>query len=100
MSYSLQNTSRYLGEKGDTHWWSWTAFIKATDAESLKDIKYVEYQLHSSFENPIKKSRKESENFSITLKGWGTFLLRARIIFKDPNKEALLLTHDLKFVDV
>ena len=97
MSYALRNKSEYLGKKGNTHWWSWTAFIDANEGDSINDIKYVEYQLHSSFKNPIKKSRKASDNFSITLKGWGTFLLRARVVFKDPQGKTLSLSHTLEF---
>lgn len=99
MSYTLRNSSKYLGKKGDTHWWTWTAFIEASNGDTLNDVKYVEYQLHSSFTNPIKKSRKSSDGFSITLKGWGTFLLRARVVYKDPEKPALSLTHTLLFED-
>ncbi len=97
MSYALRNTSEYLGKKGDTHWWAWTAFIDATEGDNINDIKYVEYQLHSSFKNPIKKSRKASDNFAITLNGWGTFVLRARIVFKDPQIKTLALSHNLVF---
>lgn len=94
MSYALRNKSEYLGKKGNTHWWSWTAFIDANEGDSINDIKYVEYQLHSSFKNPIKKSRKASDNFSITLKGWGTFYCGQELFLKTlKSKHCLYLIH-------
>lgn len=97
MSFALKNTSKYLGMKGGTGWWSWTAYIESLNGEDLNEIKYVEYKLHSSFENPIKKSRKFSEGFPITMKGWGTFELKARIVFKDSTIRPIQLSHDLRF---
>ncbi|WP_223789428.1 pYEATS domain-containing protein [Marinicella meishanensis] len=97
MSFALTNTSRFYDTQGGTDWWQWKAFIEASDKASLDDIEYVEYQLHSSFRNPIKKSRNAAKAFAITNLGWGTFMLRARVVFKDKSKEPLLLEHYLEF---
>ncbi len=99
MSFILKNTSEYIGKKGETHWWSWTASIEATGNSSINDVKYVEYQLHSSFKNPVKRIRNSETGFAISAKGWGTFLLRARIMFKDLERKAVSLEHVLEFVD-
>lgn len=97
MSYTLTNNSEHAGTKGGTDWWRWTAFIEATDDSKLDDIKYVEYQLHSSFKNPIKRIRKPNDGFALSMKGWGTFLLRARLVFNDSSKVPITLEHELQF---
>ncbi len=96
----LNNTSKYLviDSIGDTNWWSWTAFIDEITEEELDSIEYVEYHLHPSFRNPIKRSRSKRNNFSITVKGWGVFELTARVKFKG-DKKNLFLTHKLEFED-
>ena len=66
-------------------------------AEELNKIEYVEYHLHSSFKNPVKRVRKIGGGFALSMKGWGTFNLKARVVFKDKNTNPLLLSHYLKF---
>ena len=97
MSFELTNTSQFIETIGDTQWWRWTAFIQEQGDSSLDEIKYVEYQLHSSFKNPIKRVRKSKGGFPITMKGWGIFQLKARVVFENPEFEPLLLTHMLRF---
>lgn len=97
MSFTLTNTSQLLETKGSTSWWRWTAFIKADGGSDLYEIKYVEYQLHSSFKNPIKRVRNPTGGFVLTMKGWGIFQLKARVVFKEPDRTPLLLTHMLQF---
>ncbi len=99
MSFVLKNTSKYIEKKGKTHWWLWKAFIETSGISSLDDVKYVEYQLHSSFKNPVKRVRNPKTNFAISAKGWGTFLLRARVVFKDSERQIISLEHILEFDD-
>jgi len=97
MSFYLTNVSQFVETKGNTNWWKWTARIKVEGDSSLDEIKYVEYQLHSSFKNPIKRIRKIEGGFALTMKGWGVFQLKARLIFVDPSIEPVLLVHMLEF---
>ena len=98
MSFELTNTASYLEKKGDTHWWEWTAFIDASSPSSLEDIEYVEYHLHSTFKTPVVRVRDSANGFAITRKGWGTFKLIAKLIFKS-GKKPLILSHELNFKD-
>ena len=97
MNLKLTNTSQYTGRKGDTHWWRWTAFIVSSDPDDLNDIEYVEYRLHPSFKNPIKWVKRKEGGFPITMLGWGTFELVAKVVFTDSRKKPILLKHYLNF---
>jgi transcription initiation factor IIF auxiliary subunit len=97
MSYVLTNSAEHVETKGGTNWWRWTAFIEAKGSSNLEKIKYVEYQLHSSFKNPIKRVRTSSDGFALSMKGWGTFLLRARVVFEDSSMKPIMLEHSLQF---
>ena len=95
--FALRNDSVFVGRRGDTDWWEWTAYIAASEPDSLDHIKYVEYYLHSSFRNPVKRVRKKEGGFRLESKGWGTFELRAKVVFKDKVRSPVLLSHLLEF---
>ena len=97
MSISLTNSSSYLGKKGKTDWWSWNAYIECQPPDSLDVITFVEYQLHPSFPNPIRRIRKKQGGFPLETRGWGIFKLRARVVFEDDSREPMILTHMLEF---
>ncbi len=97
MSLILENTSSYAGKRGDTDWWNWTAFIKATPPHSLDEIEYVEYHLHSTFRNPVRRVYKKEDGFALKTSGWGVFELKAKVVFKDPNRTPEVLSHRLQF---
>ena len=99
MSFVLKNDSSYAAKHGDTDWWNWTAYIECTPPDSLDQVDYVEYHLHSSFRNPVQRIRTREGGFPLRTSGWGTFELRARVVLKDKRKEPLVLSHDLEFVD-
>ncbi len=98
MTIKLENKSRYLEKKGKTDWWEWTAFIEADDPQELEEIDYIEYRLHPSFKNPIVWVRKRENGFPLVRKGWGTFLLSAKVNFKDKTKSGIILNHHLRFI--
>ncbi|MGH9930781.1 MAG: pYEATS domain-containing protein [Pyrinomonadaceae bacterium] len=78
--------------KGDD-WWKWAVWVEGSD-EALDRIDYVEWTLHPTFPDPIRKVRNRSEKFRIETGGWGVFPIRARVQTKDGN--ALKLKHYLK----
>lgn len=98
MSLRLDNKSKYAGRTGDTDWWKWTAFIEG-DKEDLDAVDYVEYHLHPGFPDPIKRVRNRSRRFAMTTQGWGTFELKAKVVFKDKKRKAMVLKHYLEFED-
>ena len=97
MSIRLTNTSEYVGQRGETDWWKWTAFLEGGKSE-LDAIKFVEYHLHPGFPNPIRRVRKREGGFPLTAKGWGVFELTAKVVFADKHKPKLL-KHWLEFED-
>ena len=97
MGFKLKNTAEYLDKRGDTNWWKWKAYIEATQPNTLADIKYVEYHLHPSFRDPVQRIRLKYGGFPLNQVGWGTFSLKAKLVFEDPSKEDLILEHYLDF---
>lgn len=97
MSYIMKNRSEYAGKSGETDWWNWTAFIESTGEDELEDVKYVEYRLHPSFKDPVVWVKDSADGFAFTKKGWGTFELAAKVIFRDSTRKPVLLKHYLEF---
>jgi transcription initiation factor IIF auxiliary subunit len=97
MSLILDNNSSYASKKGKTDWWNWSAFINATPPDSLDDIEYVEYHLHPTFRNPVRRVFTKEDGFALKTGGWGVFELKAKVVFKDAKKSPEILTHYLNF---
>lgn len=91
--FSASNISRYAGNGR----WDWTVFISASP-QLLNNIRCVEYTLHPSFPNPVRKVCSLGDRrypFGLSSNGWGTFELSIRVIFK--NGEVRFLRHMLTF---
>lgn len=97
MPFQLTNTSSYSDRRGKTDWWDWTARIEATEPDSLADVDYVEYHLHPTFQNPVRRVKAGEGGFPLKSRGWGVFELRARIVFVDKSRTPLVLSHRLEF---
>lgn len=91
---SAANTAASAG-KGR---WDWSIFIEATD-DVLSQIKYVEYTLHPSFPNPLRRitdrGNDSGKGFFLSANGWGVFEIAIKVMFK--NGKARYLRHQLKF---
>ncbi|SDF76673.1 pYEATS domain-containing protein [Chitinophaga filiformis] len=90
---SAASTVKKLAED----WWSWTIFVQGPE-NTLSQIKCVEYKLHPTFSNPIQlvcKRGTGSAAFPITIKGWGTFTVRMKVIYNDGDVQQL--SHDLSY---
>lgn len=94
----INNSAEYLPNESTekTHWWRWTAFLDDVTEDELESIEYVEYHLHPSFKNPVKRSKSKKTNFSISAKGWGTFEITARVKYLD-NRPDVTYVHALEF---
>ena len=79
-------------------WWDWAVFIVGDDS-TLKEIKCVEYTLHPSFPDPIRrvctKGPISGKGFFLSTSGWGTFIIEVKIMFKDGDVREL--RHQLNF---
>lgn len=84
---SADNTSRYVGGGR----WDWTVFIKAVP-EVLERIECVEYTLHPTFPNPVRRQCALGDRrfpFALTTNGWGTFEIGIKIVLKDEGQRTL-----------
>jgi hypothetical protein len=91
-STNIKNTSQYIGQNGQSLW-DWTIYIDA-DASALSQIECVQYTLHPTFPNPVQKIC-DNNNFALSTRGWGTFVVGVKILFK--NGESQELSHQLIF---
>jgi transcription initiation factor IIF auxiliary subunit len=92
-SLSVGNDAQQLGKR----LWRWTVFIEAPE-DTLSQIQCVTYTLHETFPDPVREvcaRGRGSRAFPLTVTGWGTFELQARVYFKDGRVQDL--THDLRF---
>lgn len=73
-------------------WWRWAVWIDGSE-EALDRIDYVEWTLHPTFPDPIRKASNRSEKFRIETGGWGVFQIRALARAKDGS--SIRLKHQL-----
>ncbi len=86
-----KNTSTYVGHGR----WDWTIFIEADEA-TLRKIECVEYTLHRTFRNPIRRvCNKPETKFAYSTNGWGTFTVLVKVQYKDRREE--VIRHPLVF---
>ena len=90
MSLKIRNNWKYIGDDR----WDWEAFIDDNGTGELDDIKYVEYVLHPTFVNPIRKIDDRENKFILETNGWGTFNLKAFAYKKDGTK--IKLEHEIE----
>jgi transcription initiation factor IIF auxiliary subunit len=84
---TVSNTSKYLGDGR----WDWTVFVKAQQPV-LNKIQCVEYTLHPTFPNPIRRVcalGNPSNAFALRTNGWGTFLIKIRVLYRDKSVQQL-----------
>ena len=73
-------------ERKEHDWWRWSVWLDGPD-EELDQIDYVEYVLHSTFRNPVKRRTNRADNFRLDASGWGEFMLYAKLYAKDGSVE-------------
>ena len=79
----FQNTSKFIGGGR----WDWTVFVDPRSRD-VAVIKCVEYTLHPTFPNPVRvvcDIGSIDQPFALRSNGWGTFLIRIRVLMKDGN---------------
>ena len=74
--------------------WKWVITLDASN-DKLNTIEKVTYHLHPTFKKPVVEKKNRSENFKIEASGWGTFVVRIEIQYKDNHVEEL--RHRLAF---
>lgn len=86
--FKIQQSEEYKG----SDWWKWAVWVEGTDA-ALDQIEHVEWTLHPTFPNPIRKVDDRSQKFKIETGGWGTFPIQALVLTKDGK--SFRLRHNL-----
>jgi transcription initiation factor IIF auxiliary subunit len=88
---TVKNTSTYVGAGR----WDWTISVDA-DSDTLRQIECVEYTLHPTFPDPVRKVCHQPETkFALSSSGWGTFKVKVRILYKNGRVEDI--EHQLTF---
>lgn len=70
--------------KGEDRW-DWEVHLEGND-EDLNEIEYVEYTLHETFPNPVRRIYDRTSRFELKTSGWGTFILYVRIQYKEEKR--------------
>jgi transcription initiation factor IIF auxiliary subunit len=86
--YKVVQSSKYEGED----WWQWSVWIEAK-ANELDKIDNVIYNLHFTFNDPVRIIKTRKNKFKLDSSGWGTFIIYVRINFKDET--VLDIEHEL-----
>ena len=88
----VDNTAKYVGNGR----YDWTVSIVA-DKSVLSKIQAVEYTLHPTFPDPVR--RGTGPRFSISANGWGEFSIKVKIIYKDRNRSPTTLNYWLRLFE-
>jgi transcription initiation factor IIF auxiliary subunit len=81
---TVQQWEKYEGED----WWTWAVWIEGPN-EVLDGINLVEWTLHPTFSNPVRKIRDRASKFRLETGGWGVFQILARVQLKDGEEVKL-----------
>jgi transcription initiation factor IIF auxiliary subunit len=68
--------------------WEWSVWIDGPDAE-LDQISSVEYVLHPTFPNPVRREKRRENKFRLDSSGWGEFEIHAQVTTKDGRRQHL-----------
>ena len=77
-------------DQSKKNYYKWEVWIEPKE-NNLSDIDYVEYLLHPTFPNRLRKSDDHTSNFRIKSKGWGEF--RIDISITKISGEVIKLWH-------
>jgi transcription initiation factor IIF auxiliary subunit len=74
-------------------WWSWAVWVEGP-AKALDLVDFVEWVLHPTFPNPVRKIKDRASKFRLETGGWGEFRVIARVRMQDGTQTKL--RHDLE----
>lgn len=100
------NTIEHIHKAGDSlafrtkatsvgkDWYEWSVEIDESSI-ALPNIDEVEYVLHPTFPNRIRRETSARDNFRLESEGWGEFDIAATVYFKDGDEKTVVVP--LKF---
>jgi hypothetical protein len=71
-------------------WWAWSVWLEG-DPAALDGVESVTYFLHPTFRSPVQTRTNREDGFLLQGHGWGSFIVRAHVAFKDGREETLKL---------
>ena len=71
-------------------WWDWQVHLNEPE-EILSQIKHVEYVLHPTFPDRIRKGESAENGFALKAGGWGEFDIVANVHFKNGDEKTLIV---------
>jgi transcription initiation factor IIF auxiliary subunit len=77
---SLKFTNTYTNGPNSTY--RWTVYLDETNT-TLQKITCVEYRLHPTFPNPLRKVCSPQTKFALTTAGWGEFTIFIAVHWQD-----------------
>ena len=88
-SLQIVQDEKYEGD----NWWAWSGWLDGPP-DVLDEVQYVEYTLHPTFADPVRKVSDRRSKFKLATGGWGVFPIYARVVTKDGRSRRL--RHQLK----
>jgi YEATS domain-containing protein 4 len=82
----------FQGKKADEyHTHKWTLYLRGASDEDISGcISKIIFQLHPSFTQPVRELLEPP--FEVTERGWGEFEAQIRIVWKDPQEKATVVS--------
>jgi transcription initiation factor IIF auxiliary subunit len=94
VALSIQQNQEYEGNGR----WRWSVWLSGSP-EELDSIDYVDYILHPSFLNPVRRITDHTTSFRLDTSGWGTFTIHANIVYRDGHETPLAHELILRYPD-
>jgi transcription initiation factor IIF auxiliary subunit len=90
----IRQSAKYAGND----WWDWSVWLEGTDA-ALDAVSYVEWRLHPTFPDPVRRVTNRQSKFRLDTGGWGTFVIQSVIYMKTGSPERLRHELQLQYPD-
>jgi transcription initiation factor IIF auxiliary subunit len=70
----IQQSEEYVGD----NYWNWSVWIEGAWGE-IDTVTSVEWRLHPTFPNPVRRVTDKTTSFRLDTSGWGVFLILADV---------------------
>jgi transcription initiation factor IIF auxiliary subunit len=92
--FKIGQWEKYEGDD----WWQWAVWVEASD-QALEQIEHVEWTLHPTFPDPVRRATNRAQKFRLETGGWGVFPIIARLKMKSGDTVRLRYTLQLHYPD-
>jgi transcription initiation factor IIF auxiliary subunit len=92
---SFKSYSTWTREKDGHNFFDWCVFLDEGE-ELLNQIAWIEYRLHPTFPDPIRRVEDRTTCFAMMSSGWGDFTIRICVHFVDGREQSLSFQLSLK----